>query len=347
MTLGNLANLTCISLFSLIGLTSCTVTDSNTAALLEPPVPAINSLEMAAASSNTPLTRFISDERAGLTDLEVTPDSCIARLEQSQHQSYPDHYALPDEVSLVSWNIYKAQHQNLASDLAHLNSSTDILLLQEALLNEDLVNLKPFWRFAPGYKSGELQSGVLTLSRWPATVHCHFAHVEPWLRTPKATNVVEYLMHDGQRLLAINLHAINFSFGLEDYRKQLDDAIAIIEHHKGPVVFAGDLNSWSLRRGKLLDERLKSVGLEAATFNQDNRTRFWGQPLDSVWVRGININSTEVPVSSSSDHNPILVSFNMNHSPVPEDSARSVNTIASVQPDNANSQEDSFNVIEN
>lgn len=310
-------------------------------------MPAISSSEMATARSNTPLTRFISDERAGLTDLELTPNSCIARLEQSQHQTYPAHYVLPEEVSLVSWNIYKAQHQNLAGDLAHLNSSTDILLLQEALLNEDLVNLKPFWRFAPGYKSGEQQSGVLTLSRWPATVHCHFAHKEPWLRTPKATNVVEYLMHDGQRLLAINLHAINFSFGLEDYRNQLDDALAIIEHHKGPVVFAGDLNSWSLRRGKLLDERLKSVGLEAATFSQDNRTRFWGQPLDSVWVRGISINSSEVPVSTSSDHNPILVSFNMSNSQAPEDSNMMVNTIASLQPETAIDQKDSLNVIEN
>ena len=35
-----------------------------------------------------------------------------------------------------------------------------------------VTNLKPYWRFAKGYKSGNVQSGVMTLSRWPATVHC-------------------------------------------------------------------------------------------------------------------------------------------------------------------------------
>ncbi len=255
----------------------------------------------------------MSDERAGLTELELNTSSCIKRLQSSQQQNYPDGYTLPEQVSLISWNIYKAQHQNLASDLANLNDKADILLLQEALLNDGLVNLKPFWRFAPGYKDGDQQSGVLTLSRWPATVHCQFEHQEPWLQTPKATNIVEYVLHDGRRLLAVNLHAINFSLGLTDYRQQLDDAIAVIKQHEGPVVFAGDLNSWSLRRGKLLQQRLLSLGFEEATFTEDNRTRFWGRPLDHVWLRGININHTEVPVFTSSDHNPLLVRFDLHN----------------------------------
>lgn len=344
MAKSNRVILSLLSLLCLTGLGGCTGSGSKTTSTGD----ALQGLPAPAAGIKTvePAVALRSDERAGLTDLELTPDSCIQRLESSQQQTYPSHYVLPGKVSLISWNIYKAQHQNLASDLAHLNSSADIVLLQEALLNKDLVGLKPFWRFAPGYKSGDQQSGVLTLSRWPATVHCHFVHQEPWLRTPKATNVVEYVMNDGQRLLAINLHAINFSLGLTDYRRQLDDAITIIEHHKGPVVFAGDLNSWSLRRGDLLDERLKSVGLEAASFSQDNRTRFWGRPLDYVWVRGININSAEVPISTSSDHNPLLVSFDLSPAQ-PYTDKGSIATADQIHPETSTDFKELLDVIEN
>ncbi|GAB3091506.1 endonuclease/exonuclease/phosphatase family protein [Aestuariicella hydrocarbonica] len=292
-----------------------------------------------------------SDDRAGRTDLVLAPDNCIQKLRTSQANTYPDNYALPDQIALVSWNIYKAQGENLTRDLAQLNSQADIVLLQEALLNHELVGLKPYWRFAPGYSDGTLQSGVLTLSRWPATVHCHFVHQEPWLRTPKATNVVEYVISDGRRLLAINLHAINFSLGLADYRQQLDDVIAIIQQHQGPVVFAGDLNSWSLRRGKLLDERLQSAGLVSADFHHDNRTRFWGQPLDHVWVRGIDISDTEVPTYSSSDHNPLLVNVDLSpvNKPTPAtlaSNALAKNALAKIGTVTPETLPDVLNVIE-
>ncbi len=252
-----------------------------------------------------------SNEQVVVAGQAMTPASCVQQLQLTRQHAYPDQYRLPQELSLISWNIYKAQRDNLQSDLQHLNAEADILLLQEALLDKNLLKLKPYWRFAPGYKEGDQQTGVLTLSRWPAVLHCHFEHTEPWLRTPKATNIVQYLLHDGRQLLAINLHAINFSLGLEDYRQQLDDALAVVNEHQGPVIFAGDLNSWSLRRGKLLDQRLQALGLQPATFADDNRTRFRGQPLDHVWLRGIAIQHTAVPVVSSSDHNPLLVSFNL------------------------------------
>ena len=120
----------------------------------------------------------------------------------------------------MSWNIYKAQIDGLLTDLQKLNADADIVLLQEAIEEPSFTKLKPYWRFAKGYKSGSVQSGVMTLSRWPATVHCTLTHKEPWLRSPKATNIVEYALPE-QLLLSINLHAINFTIGVSDFKQQL------------------------------------------------------------------------------------------------------------------------------
>lgn len=251
----------------------------------------------------------LSDEQAGLTDYATTPEACHQALDTSRSQHYGDSYQIPSAVSLLSWNIYKAQRDHLMRDLQALSTEADILLLQEALLDKQLEDLKPYWRFAPGYSTDELQTGVMTLSAWPASVHCRFEHTEPWLRTPKATSVVEYILDTGQRLLAVNMHSINFELGVTEYRRQLQDVVDIVAQHNGPAILAGDLNSWSDDRRELLQQLLEPLGLTPAVFPEDNRTQAFGMALDHVWTRGVSISAAEVPVYQSSDHNPLLVSI--------------------------------------
>ncbi|WP_020210779.1 endonuclease/exonuclease/phosphatase family protein [Gilvimarinus chinensis] len=251
----------------------------------------------------------LSDEQAGYTDYAATPESCTEALSSSRSKEYSGDYTVPSSINLLSWNIYKAQGENLLQDLTNLSRDVDIVLLQEALLNEELFHLKPYWRFAPGYSSGNIQTGVMTLSAWPASVHCRFEHTEPWLRTPKATNIVEYVLNNDRRLLAVNMHSINFELGTSAYRQQLHDALEIITAHAGPVILAGDLNSWSDDRRALLDRLFGPLGLSPAMFPEDNRTQAFGMALDHVWTRGISISAAEVPIYESSDHNPLLVSM--------------------------------------
>ena len=245
----------------------------------------------------------------GLTDTANTAEACLARLNGSREQSYSPAYELPDTFSILSWNIYKAQNEHLWRDLTLLSEEVDIVLLQEALEDKRLEALKPYWRFAPGYQSGDMQSGVMTLSRWPAAVHCQFTHEEPWLNTPKATGVVEYVLQNGERLLAVNVHAINFTLGTDAYREQIATAAALMREHQGPIIFAGDLNSWSDARNDVLQELLEPLGLEATEFHEDNRTLTFGLALDYVWLRGVSISAARVPIYESSDHNPLLVSL--------------------------------------
>ena len=254
-----------------------------------------------------------SDEQQGITKTAVNLANCQQQLAQSRMQTYAEHYILPYQFKLLSWNIYKAQIDGLLTDLQNLNADADIVLLQEAIEEPALTKLKPYWRFAKGYKSGGVQSGVMTLSRWPATVHCTLTHKEPWLRSPKATNIVEYALPEQQLLLSINLHAINFTIGVSDFKQQLDDAAAIIRTHKGPIVFAGDLNTWSDERQALLQQTLTQLGLHEAIYLDDKRTKAFGLALDQVWVRGVKIETTIVPELASSDHNPIIATLTIEH----------------------------------
>ena len=45
-----------------------------------------------------------------------------------------------------------------------------------------------------------------------------------------------------------NLHAINFALGTDAYRAQLDAIATELSHHRGPIVVAGDFNTWNDER---------------------------------------------------------------------------------------------------
>ena len=89
-----------------------------------------------------------------------------------------------------------------------------------------------------GYVQNEVETGVLTIAQTPHLVHCQLLATEPWLRTPKATSVTLYPLADSDdTLLTVNLHAVNFSFGVKAYQGQLDKAAELIRGHEGPVIF--------------------------------------------------------------------------------------------------------------
>lgn len=263
-------------------------------------------LAMSLASNFLPATNTHAQ-----TKTATTVEQCQGLLNASRKQTYAEHLVLPKRLTLLSWNIYKAQKEHLHDDLTRLNKLADIVLLQEAIDVPFLHSLKPYWRFSKGYKSGDMQSGVMTLSRWPAVVHCTLTHTEPWLRSPKATNIVEYALPNQQSLLSINLHGINFALGTEDFAVQFSNAASLMKNHTGPIVFAGDFNAWSDARQEIVVSTLTKFGLKEAKFADDQRTTAFGLALDQLWSRDIKMTDATVLEYSSSDHNPILINLTL------------------------------------
>ncbi|MCA6961782.1 endonuclease/exonuclease/phosphatase family protein, partial [Pectobacterium odoriferum] len=120
-----------------------------------------------------------------------------------------------------------------------------------------------------------------------------------------------YALQNGQRLMVINIHAVNFSFGVEVYTKQLATIGEQLVHHQGPAIMAGDFNAWSQQRINALNRFAARMGLQEVHFVDDHRRKAFGRPLDFVFYRELTVNQSSVLVTQASDHNPLLVEFSV------------------------------------
>ena len=244
----------------------------------------------------------------------VTADlsgQCAEALSKGRQQKRTE--GLAASFSMLNWNVEKAQHPDLVTEFAAYAERSDLIFLQEAVplkKTETVIAQSLHEAFVRGYVQDEIDTGVLTLARTPHLVHCHLLATEPWLRTPKATSVTLYpLAGSDASLLTINLHAVNFSFGVKEYRAQLEAAAELMRGHEGPVIFGGDLNTWSDRRQATLDDLTDELGLTAVPFSPDLRTSRFGRALDHLYVRGLTWHSSETVQVETSDHNPLIVTL--------------------------------------
>jgi endonuclease/exonuclease/phosphatase (EEP) superfamily protein YafD len=237
--------------------------------------------------------------------------ACASALNSPIERTIDEGRALSPVFEILSWNIQKASNSGWSYDLAGLTAGADLVFIQEAALQASIpgtVERAKSQAFAPGYRTSTLDTGVMTLSTAPPSVHCRLTATEPWLGTPKATSVTEHaIAGSSERLLAINLHAVNFTLGLNDFAGQFDAIGVVLEQHSGPVIFAGDMNTWSNARQALVDDFMKTHGLRPVSFEPDLRTTAFGRTLDHVYVRGLRAESAAVIPVESSDHNPLQV----------------------------------------
>ena len=220
-----------------------------------------------------------------------------------------------NEIRVLNWNVQKTADENWQRDFARFSADANLVLLQEAVHGLHAVHNSDSDRhisFAAGYGRGDRQSGVMTLSDVAPLAECRMAVVEPLLRTPKAIGVTRFAL-TGSRdtLLVINVHAVNFSPGLGAYRRQFLAVAAIIDAHDGPVIVAGDLNTWRNGRVRAVDEVLVSRGLAPVEFGDDRRVEAFGQPLDHIYMRGLRTVDANTRFSDTSDHNPLFATFKL------------------------------------
>ena len=258
----------------------------------------------------------ISEAQAPQPTPQVVPadrsEDCAEALAMARNRDSGVN-GLTSPFSLLNWNVEKAQHPELITAFAKFAKGSDLIFLQEAVplkKNQTVIEQSLFEAFARGYVQNEIETGVLTLARVPHLVHCHMTAIEPWLRTPKATSVTLYPLRNSKyALLTVNLHAVNFSFGIEDYSAQLEAIAALMRPHPGPIILGGDFNTWSERRLRAVEQLAAELQLTPVPFSPDHRTTTFGNPLDHIYVRGLTWQSTEARPVSTSDHNPLFATF--------------------------------------
>ncbi len=220
----------------------------------------------------------------------------------------------PENISFLSWNMYKGNGEGWQKDLSFFAQSHDLMTIQEVVLEIELSGLLATygfnWNMNTSFYLNGTAAGVMTVARPNAVQSCGFNVIEPLIQVPKSTLVSYYAIEGSKdRLLVANIHAINFAIGVSAYRQQLEQLYHAIKYHEGPMIVAGDFNSWSDDRMGLVSELINKLSLSRIEYQINNKTHVFGNAIDHVFYRQLELVSNKVWQVSSSDHNPISVNF--------------------------------------
>lgn len=225
---------------------------------------------------------------------------------------------LPELFTVVSWNIYKTQNTGWQGMLTKLSKQADIIALQEARES----TTQTFWKsqgwsatMLEAFSMGTKSVGVQIASKIPPKQVCGRRKYEPLILLPKSLLIGTYPLSDGQGdLWIVSLHSINFSLKLNAYMSQLGEIADMLKEHHGPVIIAGDFNTWSKRRMAVLDRWMEHHRLQPVRFKNDLRSRFFGHALDHIYYRGIKLVRSRIFKTKASDHNALSATFRIIHS---------------------------------
>lgn len=213
-------------------------------------------------------------------------------------------------IHLITWNVHKQGDPGWDRDLARFAAASDVVLLQEAVLQPSLREIIEGagmrWVMASSFIYSDADIGVVTGSRKVPLATCTQRAVEPLIRIPKSGMITWYRLAGRDETLAVvNVHAINFALLLDGYRDQLESLGKALADHPGPIVFAGDLNTWTDARDDIMRAVAQRLGMKEVEFKEDKRTLFMGKQLDHIYVRGLDVVDAEAIPVESSDHNPV------------------------------------------
>lgn len=247
----------------------------------------------------------------------VTHSPTISNDVYSCYQNpLPQAIDVSNGLNVTVWNIYKQNRDNWRSALNALTNESQLVLLQEASMSEEMQSwiTSGLWgsNRVNAFEAFNQSAGVLNLASHLPIEACAYTHEEPWLQLPKSALWSRYQLSNGEQLAVVNIHAVNFTLGTEDYVQQLSALTSTLREYRGPIIFAGDFNSWSEARFDALQKALNEVGLAEVAFSPDHRTQFvTGLVLDHIFYRGLTVRNAKAPESDASDHNPMQVTFDV------------------------------------
>ncbi len=222
----------------------------------------------------------------------------------------------PSRINVLVWNIYKGGLLGWRIDLQRFTQNRDLVILQEGILNSSMkdeldASYRHEFTFASSfsYKSTGHATGVVTgsVATPTSTQYLRSKARELIGFTPKMTLITKYAL-DGleQELMVINIHALN-SVSWKKLAVQVLAALRVAREHEGPVLFAGDFNTWSRKKEAFVLRAMDRAGFNNTELKfAEQRMYVFGRPLDYIFTRGLKAKSAEVIfMATGSDHKPL------------------------------------------
>lgn len=255
--------------------------------------------------------------------MRVVPFS-IPDLQESLHQwGQSQHLTLPAQgLSLLVWNVYKGKgREPWKKDFLKLSEGKDLILLQEAMIDDHMPKIwsesfpEHHWKMAASFEMyNKMRTGVATGSRVQAAKVdlIRSSEREFFIWTPKVSLGSRYQLADSsQDLLVINTHVVNFTT-TAGFNRYIHDLLQMIQHHTGPLILAGDFNTWNGQRWENLLHLLEAQGLYHVPFERDPRFL----RLDHVFLRGLKPKNSQIHSAiRTSDHFPLELELEVEDQP--------------------------------
>lgn len=242
----------------------------------------------------------------------LKPEGMIQRTTETVEKK-----TLPQEFGLLCWNVHKENDQirfEKHFELLLQQHKIDLIALQEVKINVSKRSIfdKFHLSLAPNIKFFNNMYGVLIGSYIPeiSTFPLLSMHKESFIQTHKSAIFSSYLLHNGKILLLVNLHAINFR-RTKIYNKEIELITETVRHHDGPLIIAGDFNSWNRKRIETLKSFTRLLNLHSITMNHGHLVKsFMRHKLDHIFYRGLKLQESHViDTAQYSDHNALYVCF--------------------------------------
>ena len=226
---------------------------------------------------------------------------------------------LPNTFKFLVWNMYKGQNSTWAADFNLLSEGHDILATQEMFFRgemKDIFENKDGFEFTTAtsfFFDGKDRTGVATISRFASSEKKfqRSKYREPIVKSPKMVLMTTYHLENGEELLVVNIHAINFVIA-KKLEHQINEAATAIKEHNGPAIFAGDFNTWSKKKQRAMRRILNQAGMTEVKYTEgpDTRMTVFGRFIDYVWYKNLKLNKAKVLGNiRGADHIPMSHTF--------------------------------------
>ncbi len=194
----------------------------------------------------------------------------------------------PNAIKVLIWNIYKGREAGWDVDMKLIGADVDLIMLQEFFLDGKSIQTFEWfkeieWLFATSYLRGRdsIPTGVVT------GANASSINAEPLrspkreifgpsgpriIQTPKMALITMYQLYGSSLPIAVvNVHGINYreTHAFELQMKQLERSFA---SHKGPIIVAGDFNTWWHKRLVILQDIMRRNNLIQLELDNDKRT---------------------------------------------------------------------------
>jgi endonuclease/exonuclease/phosphatase (EEP) superfamily protein YafD len=241
--------------------------------------------------------------------------SRYSAVESLKIMGHPSKQIMGPNIEILLWNVFKCKKKGWEDDFKTLICGKDLILLQEAILNSPFDihfkrSLKHQWIMARSFRNikTNIETGVKTGSTVAAKQHAFSVskHSEPISQTKKMLLATVYpLTTSGQLLFVVNTHLINF-VSFDKFKTHLDQVFQTLAHHKGPILLAGDFNTWNRKRLKYFNHLANTFLLDEVEMLRQPRINHLYQHLDHIYCRELEVVKTHVHTDiHSSDHYPI------------------------------------------